>query len=376
MSTKGLKILNFNSGFMPDKGGVATYSWELTKNLARSAKVEKVLVIAFNVSARGIERVADNYTIIRYLRTNFWLMGLKILWYSYKYREFDVIHATNLFPVGFWSMLGARLLGKKYYVTIYGTEVLTNLASPLTFRLKRQVMKSAAKVFCISRYTCQHTLRKYSLSANNFTVVYPGVSTSFTKKFDLTLKQTLGYGNDDFIVLTIGQLVVRKGMDDLIRAISLISDKKVKLLIVGRGVELNNLQSLVAELGLLDRVKFAGKVPEVESYYNFADVFCLTSRDEKESGDIEGFGLVLTEAQFRGIPVIGTNSGGIPEAMLDGQTGFIVPQRNSEAIAADILLLRENIALRKKMSLAAKEFVVSNLSWPKQVDCHLAVYQE
>jgi len=376
-----MNLLNFNSGFIPDKGGVATYSWELTRNLAENPEIDNVQVIAFNVSDMtenmAEEKVSDKYNIIRHKRgtTNFWTLGFKILKYLLKYRNYEVIHATNFFPVGFWIMIWTKLLGKKYFITIYGTDTLTSLGSKKTKFLKSLIMNNAAKIFSISNSTTDKTLAKYkNLSRDLVVTINPGVTKSFTDKINLNLRQELGYEKDDFIVLDICHLVARKGVDDLIRAIAKISDEKVKLLVVGRGPELENLENLVKELKIKNRVKFMGRVEEVESYYKAANVFALTSYWD-ETGDIEGFGLVLVEAELRGLPVIGTNSGGIPETINNGVSGFMVKERDIDKIAEKILFLNNNKELYQKMSAAAVDWA-KQFDWSRVAEKHIEVYKK
>lgn len=376
-----MKILNFNSGFMPDKGGVATYSWELTRHLALNDQVEHVQVVAFNISEMteniAWEKFNDKYTIIRHHRgtTNFWTLGWKIFKYILKFKDHEIIHATNFFPVGFWVMIWTKLMGKKYFITIYGTDTLTTLGSKKTKFLKELIMKNSAKVFGISNSTTNKTLAKYpELSANLFVTITPGVTKSFTDKFNLNLRADLNLVPDDFIVLAVCHLVARKGVDDLIKAIKMTNDPQIKLIVVGKGPEKENLENLVKELSLENRVKLMGRVDEVESYYKAADIFALTSYWDN-TGDIEGFGLVLVEAELRGLPVIGTNSGGIPETINDGVSGFVVPERDIDKIVEKILLLKNDKELYQKMSQAAKIWA-SQFDWAIIADRHIEVYKQ
>ena len=375
-----MKILNFNSGFLPDKGGVATYSWELTRHLSKNPQVNHVQVIAFNISEVtddvATEKVSDKYTIIRHKRglVNFWTMGSKIFKYLIKYKDYDIIHATNFFPIGFWIMVWTKMLGKKYFITIYGTDTLTSLGSKKTKFLKALIMKQAAKIFSISNSTTQKTLAKYNLPKEKFATITPGVTTSFTDKINLNLRADLGYLPDDFIILVINHLVARKGVDDVMRAVAKIDDEKIKLLIVGKGPERENLENLAKELNIANRIKFMGRVDEVESYYKAANILTLTSYYDN-TGDIEGFGLVLVEAELRGLPVIGTNSGGIPETISDGVSGFIVGEREIEAIKEKILLLKNNPELYQKVSAAASEWA-KQFDWTDIVAKHIEVYKK
>ena len=102
-------------------------------------------------------------------------------------------------------------------------------------------------------------------------------------------------------------------------------------------------------------------------YYLISKAVTLVSYYNQAEGDFEGLGLVLLEAQDLGLPVIGTKSGGIPEAIDDNISGFIVPERNSQAIAQKILQLKDNPDLYKLMSLKAKEFVRAKFNPQKNI---------
>ena len=207
-----------------------------------------------------------------------------------------------------------------------------------------------------------------------FATITPGVTTSFTDKINLNLRADLGYLPDDFIILVINHLVARKGVDDVMRAVAKIDDEKIKLLIVGKGPERENLENLAKELNIANRIKFMGRVDEVESYYKAANILTLTSYYDN-TGDIEGFGLVLVEAELRGLPVIGTNSGGIPETISDGVSGFIVGEREIEAIKEKILLLKNNPELYQKVSAAASKWA-KQFDWTDIVAKHIEVYKK
>jgi len=122
----------------------------------------------------------------------------------------------------------------------------------------------------------------------------------------------------------------------------------VKYLVVGEGPDLPRLQRLAAGLGLGDRVTFLGRrtVAEIVSLYNVADLFVLLTREEPP--DVEGFGLVFLEAAACGLPSLGGRSGGIPEAIEEGETGWLVDPSDPRAIAANVIdLLNSPERLRR-----------------------------
>jgi phosphatidylinositol alpha-1,6-mannosyltransferase len=135
--------------------------------------------------------------------------------------------------------------------------------------------------------------------------------------------------------------------------------------IVGTGEEEPRLRALAAEAGVADRVAFAGKVPEEElpAWYAASDVFVLPNRREGE--DIEGFGIVFLEAQATERPVVAGASGGAPEAIADGSTGFLVGGTDAEELAGVLRRLADSPELRARLGRAGRERVRSGFTWER-----------
>ena len=371
-----MKICYFNSGYLPDRGGVATLAAGLAENMALHPAVDTVRVVAFkNTNPRTEKR--GKLEIYAYGSWHTWQM----IWLSFRHawraRNFDIFHATNIFPVGFLVLFfGKYLFGRKVFLTIHGTDTVTTRGSAFTRALKSWTLRRVDAVLSNSRSTAELAAAANGVERKKFTPVYIGVDEHLLETPAEGVREKHGLSEKDFVVLTVGQLTRRKGVDDLIRAVAKISDPAVKLLVVGKGSEKERLQELAADLKTGSRVIFAGAVSEIAGYYRAADVFSLTSRFIKEEGDVEGFGIVFLEAQLFGLPVIGTESGGIPETLRDGATGFLVPEGDSAAIAEKILHLKNNRREYERMAVAAEEFVRREFSWKKSVERHLEIYDK
>lgn len=169
------------------------------------------------------------------------------------------------------------------------------------------------------------------------------------------------------IILTVGRVVERKGIVYLIQALpKILASVDAKIVIVGKGdpnVE-TKLQAAVKELGLQDKVIFAGKVSEAEliAWYRQCDVFCLPAIVDSQ-GETEGLGVVLLEALNYARPVVASNVGGIPDIIKDGQTGLLCPQRDSDELAATILKLLNNPGLGETIGKQGHAFVRREFSW-------------
>jgi phosphatidyl-myo-inositol dimannoside synthase len=162
----------------------------------------------------------------------------------------------------------------------------------------------------------------------------------------------------------------RKGHDMVIKALPSIAQKvpAVKYLIVGTGEEQATLYKTAQDMGVLERVVFAGQVPasELAAYYAACDVFVMPNR--QIGPDIEGFGIVFVEASAAGKPVIGGESGGTGDAILHGVTGLRVDGTNVEAIATAVTTLLTEPGLAKAMGRQGQCRVATEFSWEMVVE--------
>jgi glycosyltransferase involved in cell wall biosynthesis len=145
---------------------------------------------------------------------------------------------------------------------------------------------------------------------------------------------------------TIARLDRQKGLDVLLHAMSRLPDAHLTL--VGDGEERSALQRLAAELELADRVRFAGACADARRYLTAFDVFVLPSR-------FEGFPLAIIEAMLASLPVVASAVGSVPEAVLDGRTGLLVPVGDSDALARAIAHLLASPELRARLGAAGRE---------------------
>ena len=170
--------------------------------------------------------------------------------------------------------------------------------------------------------------------------------------------------------LAVSRLVERKGLDDLIRAFTKLERGRYELEIVGGGADEQPLRALTADLGLEDLVHFAGPLDRVRTAarYRDADIFTLPSWEE-------AFGNAFAEALASGLPVVGTNVGGIPELVEHGRNGVLVPPRDATTLAAAIRFLGERPRLRAEMGRRNRAHAEANLSWERMTTRYLATYQ-
>ncbi|QKW06038.1 glycosyltransferase family 4 protein [Streptomyces sp. NA04227] len=169
------------------------------------------------------------------------------------------------------------------------------------------------------------------------------------------------------VVVCVSRLVPRKGQDTLILALPriLAAHPDTVLLVVGGGPYERNLRRLAAETGVSDSVRFTGAVPwsELPAHYGAGDVFAMPCRTRRGGLDVEGLGIVYLEASATGLPVLAGDSGGAPDAVLDGETGWVVRGGNSEECADRLVTLLGDPELRQRMGARGRRWVEEKWRW-------------
>ena len=169
------------------------------------------------------------------------------------------------------------------------------------------------------------------------------------------------------VIVCVSRLVPRKGQDTLLRALRLLrpTHPDVALLLVGAGRYFADLEQLAHELGVRDQVVFAGGVPHAElpAHYAAGDVFAMPCRTRRRGMDVEGLGIVYLEASATGLPVVAGDSGGAPDAVLDGETGYVVGGRDTAALTRRLIALLDDAALRARLGAAGRAWVERDWRW-------------
>jgi len=201
-----------------------------------------------------------------------------------------------------------------------------------------------------------------------------GVNISEYKFKERTLLE-----NQKVKVLTVGRLVEKKGIEYSIRAIAEVAKvfPNIHYSIVGDGLLHEQLKKLISDLKVEDTVKLLGwkTQDEVRQFYADSSIFVLSSVTTA-SGDQEGQGLVLQEAQAMGMPVISTLHNGIPDGVLDGESGFLVPERDVNALTNKLLYLIEHPEKWAEMGKAGRKFVEEKFDIDILNDQLVKIYKE
>ncbi|MFF8034009.1 glycosyltransferase family 4 protein [Streptomyces sp. NPDC016626] len=169
------------------------------------------------------------------------------------------------------------------------------------------------------------------------------------------------------VVVCVSRLVPRKGQDTLIRAMPAIlaAQPDAVLLIVGGGPYEKDLRVLARDAGVAASVRFTGSVPwsELPAHYGAGDVFAMPCRTRRGGLDVEGLGIVYLEASATGLPVVAGDSGGAPDAVLDGETGWVVRGDSPDQTADRVITLLGDGELRRRMGGRGREWVERKWRW-------------
>jgi phosphatidylinositol alpha-1,6-mannosyltransferase len=180
------------------------------------------------------------------------------------------------------------------------------------------------------------------------------------------IRDRYGLG-DRPVVVCVSRLVARKGQDTLLRAWPAVIKKipDAVLLIVGRGPYAKTLHQLAEQTGVSSSVTFTGPVPqdELPAHYAAGDVFSMPCRTRRGGLDVEGLGIVYLEASATGLPVVGGDSGGAPDAIADGETGYVVGGRDVATLSARLITLLQDPAGAKAMGEKGRAWVERDWNW-------------
>ena len=260
-----------------------------------------------------------------------------------------------------------RWLHLPFLVYAHGNEILDVLQG--AWPRQRVELQTADRIVANSRFTAG-LVEQAGVDRGRIHVIHPGCDAERfrPRPVDPALRERLlGARAGGRVVLTVGNLVERKGHDMVIQALAQVSRRvpDATYLIVGEGPYRDDLERLARTAGVRDRVVFAGRVDtdELPAIYALSDVFVMPSRVRPAACDVEGFGLVFLEANACGKPVIGGRTGGIPEAIEDGKTGFLVKPESVADIVEHLGIVLTNTELAGEMGRQGRARVKAHFSW-------------
>jgi len=387
------KTLLVTLDFYPSIGGIASY-W---KNLGIYMSPEKWVVLA-PVLQNGVKELDVPYPIYRrnffslknchseqgeesrrfyhsHLRGGreygnlvfSYFFAIKHIYAIAKKERIEKIIVGQILPVGSVVWLASKFLRIPYIISVHGMDI--GLASHHWRKKKlcNKIFADAEYVIANSRYTGS-LVCEYGVPKEKIEYIFPCSSvTSKLLQGTYSIPEKL---QSKKIILSVGRLVRRKGFEYVIRALPEVLKKEpdAHLVILGNGPLTVEFEKLVQEIALQTHVSFIKNASDAElaTWYNACAVFVMAPYEE--SGDVEGFGIVYLDANGFGKPVIGTKSGGVPEAVIDGKTGLLVTPKNNEEIAQAVVRVLSDKNLAEKLGFQGRERAEKEFQWSIQAE--------
>jgi teichuronic acid biosynthesis glycosyltransferase TuaC len=252
---------------------------------------------------------------------------------------------------------------------------LSNLLMWQLSKLEDEAAKNATLVVTVSQYSACKIIQLYGVDEAKIRIIPNGVDTEkFKPAFDSAeIRQKIGFAKGKQYVLFVGRLVPRKGLNYLVEAAEHVfeENKETVFVVVGEGPLKNYLVSAVKKDRLLSNFVFLSVVSDslLQDLYSCVDLFILPSIQE-------GQGMALLEAQAAALPVVAFNVSGVREAVRDKETGLLVKEVDSNALAEATLKLLSDKSLSRKMGQHGREFVQENFKWDGCAEKMLQIYDE
>ena len=262
-------------------------------------------------------------------------------------------------------------------VFVYGMDLLLLREQARRSALKRRAARSllgdVAVIAAISHWTaalCRDVLEEIGLTASpglirvvplgtDPVIFHPGVETTALRQ-----RHQLPSGR---WLLTVARLTAHKGIDTGIRVLASLAGEfpELRYAVVGSGADQVELESLARELGVGERVRILPGVPdrELPAFYNLAELYLGLSRQSERA--VEGFGISLVEASACGVPVVAGRTGGIPDAVREGETGRLVDPADLDAITRTVRALLQDPSERQRLGTGGRRLVEGHLNWDR-----------
>lgn len=358
------KTLIVTNDFPPRQGGIQSYVHELTRRQPDGS----VVVYASDHAGSAAFDAAQPFPVIRH-RT-----GLLLPTPATARRAAAVLReheATAVWfgasaPLGLLAPALRRAGAERIVASTHGHEVGWAML-PAARQALRRIGRHCDVITYIAEYTRTRLagafgphpeLRRLSPGVD-VAVFRPGLDGSAVRaRYGLTGRP---------VIVCVSRLVKRKGQDVLIEALPGIrrAVPDAALLFVGRGPYERGLRERADRLGVAEHIAFAGAVAfqQLPEHYAAGAVFAMPCRTRRKGLDVEGLGIVYLEASAVGLPVVAGDSGGAPEAVRAGETGYVVAGRDVDAVTARLVTLLQNAALRREMGVAGRAWVEQEWPW-------------
>ena len=285
----------------------------------------------------------------------------------------DVIHAHYAVPHATAALLARQMLrtspAPAVVTTLHGTDVTLVGIDRAYLRATQWSIENSDVVTAVSHYLARTTVADMGVRRDDIAVVHNAVDFERFARAKCFAPRARFASPDEKILMHISNFRAVKRTDDVVRVFAGVNARlPARLLMVGEGPERPTAMALAGELGVAERVVFLGSFPRVETLLCIADLFLLPSAKES-------FGLTALEAMASGVPVIASTTGGLPEVVEDGVSGFLHEVGDIERMTASALSLLENEDRHATFSSAARERARTQFDEATMVDAYLGHYR-
>ncbi|HEY4249960.1 MAG TPA: glycosyltransferase family 4 protein [Roseomonas sp.] len=360
-------VLLTTQNFPPDKGGIQTLMGGLAKSLAKAG----LRVVVFADRARGPAPATPGYETRRFGGPKPLRRIRKALALRRAMRDPAVI---GVFADTWKSLEWLPPPRLPVAVLAHGME-FPDRASPRKLARLRRALSRASAVVAVSRYAADLARPYVDAARQRLTVINNPILPQPAPRPDAVAEVGALLAGRHPVLLTVGRLEPRKGVDRVLRALPALAARFPALtyVVAGSGGDLPRLTGLAREYGVESRVIFLGDTPDATrtALYTAADIFVMPAR--REGNSVEGFGIVYLEAAWHGLPSIAGTEGGAADAVEDGRTGLLCDGADPAAVEAALMALLQDDARRQAMGEAAAAHVRQNQLWDAAVPRYLAL---
>jgi len=352
-----------------NRGGITSYVYSLAVNFKK--RNHSVIVASSGgeleneIISQGIRHLSIPIATKNEISPKIFLSFFALSKFIQK-EPLEIIHAHTRV-----TQVVGELLSKKFKIPLVTT--CHGFFKPRLIR--RKIPCWGDRVIAISQSVKEHLIRDFNVREDKIRLIYNGVNTTKLNNYtDFQLqqiRQKFYIEKGSFVVGTISRLSDIKGLDYLLRAAKIILSQKKDFifLIIGSGKQKDWLMRLTYTLGIQENVRFIDTCDDCFIFLSLMDLFVMPSLQE-------GLGLAILEAQLRGVAVIASNVGGIPEIVRHNLTGILVKPKDEHSLANAILNIRDDIQLRLSLADNAKKMVLKDFTEEKMIEKIELVYKE
>ena len=363
------KILCITNDFGPRAGGIETFVIGLIERLPRSRVI--VYTSAQDNSEHydrrwleeyGVEVVRDKAKIL--LPTPGVAYCVKAI---VREREISTVFFGAAAPLALLSRT-LRKTGVTHIVALtHGHEVWWSKVWPFTMAMK-SISRHVSHLTYLGEFTKSAISRSITReAAARMVKIAPGIDTDHFSPQDASQLRSEHGLSEKKVIVSVGRLVHRKGQDVLIEAMPAIIKEvpEAHILMIGEGPYRGYLENRVKALGLQERITFIGRIQyaDLPKHICAGDLFVMPSRSRLAGLEVEGLGIVYLEASACGLPVIAGDSGGAPDAVLEGETGLVVDGTSKADVAAAVIELLQDAGRSKAMGIRGREWIIQEWRW-------------